>query len=368
LSVLFCVNHVLEEHSGVKRKILDQVSAIQKITSKKVYLSYLRSGPESNCRMIENLEIDKFNRLIPLQICAALSYSNIYKFIVSNKIKTVYIRYTQFSNFYFLSFLKKLNRQNIRVIMEIPTFPYDNEIKKGRNLKKLQSVLEKATRKKMVSYVSDLLTFTDEHIIFGKETTRLANAAPSLTNYELKSLSNLPTRNRFDLLCVARLEWWHGYDRLIRSLAAYRADEQVHIHIVGNGPEYKKLQALTDELSLSKNITFYGSKSGKELTDIKSNCHIGIDSLGRHRSGNAANSSLKSKEYLTFGLPVVIGHHDPSLINFEKYVFKVSADDKNFSIQKIIDWYKSSAFERLKISEESISSFNWVSQFKKVFE
>lgn len=368
MSVLFFVNHVLQEHSGVKRKILEQVSAIKKITGKNVYLSFLATEPKRNFRVVDEFEIDAFYKFIPPQIFAALFYSKILKFIKDKNIKTIYIRYTQFSNCFFINFLKKLNQLGIYVVLEIPTYPYDLESKNARVLKKIQVYFEKTTRLEMINSVSDIVTFTNEGMILGKKPISISNAAPSLTDIDLKYLKKPKPKGVINLLCVARLEWWHGYDRIIKSLNSYAGKPLIHIHIVGDGPELSNLKKLVEIYNLSGQVTFHGSKSGGDLSKIKGLAHIGIDSLGRYRSGNSSNSSLKSKEYLCFGLPIVHAHNDFSLRGFEEFCFQVSNDDALIDLSSIVDWYVNKSFDTMKISKSAIAEFNWVKQLSQVFK
>ncbi|MFK5655764.1 hypothetical protein ACIA4K_04025 [Lactobacillus delbrueckii subsp. bulgaricus] len=54
-------------------------------------------------------------------------------------------------------------------------------------------------------------------------------------------------------------------------------------------------------------VSMVGKKEKEELDYYYNICDIGIDSMGRHRSNVYYNSSLKGKEYLAKGLPIVLG-------------------------------------------------------------
>lgn len=71
-----------------------------------------------------------------------------------------------------------------------------------------------------------------------------------------------------------------------------------------------ELKALVDKLNLRKYVIFHGPQHGDALTKIFESSNIAVDSLGRHRSNNEYNCSLKSKEYCARGLPFVKSHKD----------------------------------------------------------
>jgi len=65
-----------------------------------------------------------------------------------------------------------------------------------------------------------------------------------------------------NVVTVARMTPRKGVDRAIRAVAAAReAGIAVTLHILGEGPQWDSLQALTNELGLSKTVVFHGEKS-----------------------------------------------------------------------------------------------------------
>lgn len=56
-----------------------------------------------------------------------------------------------------------------------------------------------------------------------------------------------------------------------------------------------------------------------KLDELLLKADVGVDSLARHRVNNFENNSLKSKEYLTFGLPIVKSHRDHSIDSCEYF-------------------------------------------------
>ena len=73
-------------------------------------------------------------------------------------------------------------------------------------------------------------------------------------------------RDRGRLIAVGTLIKRKGYDVLKRSIAALnRADRQVHLVLVGYGPDEQPLRELAGELDIGSLVTFAGNVSRAEL-------------------------------------------------------------------------------------------------------
>jgi glycosyltransferase involved in cell wall biosynthesis len=76
-----------------------------------------------------------------------------------------------------------------------------------------------------------------------------------------------PDYDVLNLIGVARLRYWHGYDRVIKGLERYYRDnpeKKVYFHIVGDGPELPKLKRLTEELRMEEHVIFHGLKGTEQ--------------------------------------------------------------------------------------------------------
>ncbi|HAO9130151.1 TPA: hypothetical protein IRL93_005120, partial [Escherichia coli] len=82
---------------------------------------------------------------------------------------------------------------------------------------------------------------------------------------------------------------------------------------------------------------------------------------------NFENNSLKSKEYLTFGLPIVKSHRDHSIDSCE-YFINVPSDESHIEIDDILNWYYVSNFKKRKdeINQFAKENFSWEKQMQKL--
>lgn len=269
---------------------------------------------------------------------------------VLNKLNTItdnsdiYIRYF-FSDFKLIHTLKKYKRNNpqSKIAVEIPTYPYDGE----KMLLKTRPAYwkDKFWRRKLHTYVDRIITYSDDNIILKTPTINISNGIDTKV-VKLR----VPKENSqvINLIAVAKFGLWHGYDRMIEGIHNYYRDtgqkRDIKFYIVGYGDKKVELQykELIKKYHLDDHVFLVGKKFGKDLDYYYNICDIGIDSLGRHRSNVYYNSSLKGKEYLAKGLPIVSGvKTELDKIPEFKYYFRVPADDTPIDIEKLILFYNS---------------------------
>lgn len=99
---------------------------------------------------------------------------------------------------------------------------------------------------------------------------------------------------------------WHGVDKLI-FLARQFPDLQVDV--IGYSSLDLEIKQIPD------NIVFHGFLAGKEYRQILSKADVGVGTLALHRNRMEEGSPLKVREYLAYGLPVILGYQDTDLNN-----------------------------------------------------
>lgn len=281
-----------------------------------------------------------------------------------NDYDLIYIR-KQGLDIYFLFFIFRLKKT--KVILEIPTFPYDQEMKV--NIKTVFPIIsDRVIRKFLHNYIDSITYFGDEagEEIFKVPAIRLENGIDVKSIKAVKSNNN----NNISLIGVANLSRWHGYDRLIKSMFRYYKEsnplkENIIFRIVGDGPELINLKKLVAELSLEEKVIFYGAKSGKDLDEVFYQSHIGVSSLGRFRSGIDITSDLKLREYTARGIPSIISSIDKQLQS-ENFVYKVSHDEKEFNMEKLVEWYYKNNFTSESIRSFAEKNLTWETQMNKI--
>ena len=115
-------------------------------------------------------------------------------------------------------------------------------------------------------------------------------------NYQLRDANNQP----YKLITVGSLLNVKGYSYLLGALkkCSERIPE-IHLTIVGDGPERKHLSRLTEQLNLRNHVSFVGSKTPLEVAELLKNHSIFVSSSLFETFGVAIIEALAS------GLPVV---------------------------------------------------------------
>jgi len=176
-----------------------------------------------------------------------------------------------------------------------------------------------------------------------------------------------------NLISIAVVGRWHGYDRIIRGLHEYYKNnpaKEVYYHCVGEGPELENLKNLVKELKLEKYVIFHGTKMGEELDKIVDEANIAFGSLGLHRIGRG--NPLKSREYCARGIPFVKSFLDPDFPCSFPFALNIPNDDTPVDIDNVVNWYEDLSkkhpdysLEMRKYAEENLS---WDAKMKPVIE
>ena len=165
----------------------------------------------------------------------------------------------------------------------------------------------------------------------------------SVTYRKSKPIFN---KKELNLIGVAHLAYWHGYDRLINSIYAYnmkntRNDNKVRFNffIVGEGVEKVKLQKLVKALKLDDQIHFLGFQEGRNLDTFFDNSHIGICSLMLFRKNLFFASELKARDYAARSMPFILACEDFDFQGNIPFIERCKNDDSLIDLNEIIKWY-----------------------------
>lgn len=91
----------------------------------------------------------------------------------------------------------------------------------------------------------------------------------------LESGTAIQERPYTEYIAVGRLDAWRGFDIAIESFAeAIVRKPDIHLTIVGNGPDKERLQQIIREKNLSEHITFAGKVSMEEYHRLMSEADV----------------------------------------------------------------------------------------------
>ena len=307
MKILFLIYHGFSDVSGITKKVHNQVKGLRE-NGHEVHLCYYDFDERGHrCRYIDGQIIRDYGTGKLAALRQRLDYDCVYDYCKHNDIQFFYARSYQNATPVLIHFFKKLRHIGIKSVMEIPTYPYDQEFRKFSWDAKLILKIDQLFRNELAKEFAAIVTFSDEERIFGQRTIRISNGV----DFDSTPLHQYrqPDDGSIHLVGVAEVHIWHGYDRLIAGLGEYYKNtpnpRQVFFHIVGgvNPKERYKanayhsgMQAIIDKYGIQNRIVFHGPLFGDALDEVFNQSCFAIGSLARHRTGITIIKTLKNHE------------------------------------------------------------------------
>lgn len=274
--------------------------------------------------------------------------------------------------------MRELKRYNskLRIVMEIPTYPFAAE-ERGKISAKTR--INRYLGEKFLRYYIDRIVLIGQknliESLYGVQTI-CANNGVDFEKIEIRNIKELQDKGDINLICVSGCFFWHGYDRVIEGMHQYYAkgkqSEEVVLHIVGEGEcleEYKKLARKYG--LLDSRVFCYGRKVGKELDEIYDRSDIALECFGGHRKNLKLSSSLKSREYVAKGLPIVSSIQlDICNEETKAYIMSLPSDDSNVNMEEIVNFYHKlyNGKKKEQVAKDIRERFYRVCDWEYVFE
>lgn len=95
--------------------------------------------------------------------------------------------------------------------------------------------------------------------------------------------------------------------------------KEVTLTVIGDGPERAVFQKKVQELNLEKNVTFFGTLSHDEILSCLSQFSFGFALYSQENSWNIYGDSMKAREYMAYGVPVIINTVPSTADDVKKY-------------------------------------------------
>lgn len=366
MRILFLIFHGFDPNNGISKKISYQIDAF-KANGHEAHLCYM-DETNGKCRIVDQKVIINYGNSIKGKILKRIEFGSIVDYAIKNNIEFVYIRSNHNANPFTIHMVKRMKQAGMKVVMEIPTYPYDQEYF-NKSMRR-QLILDKLFRHSLARQLDAIVTFTQEDFIFGQQTIKISNGI-DFNSVKLKREAHHPA-NELHLIGVAEIHQWHGFDRVIMGLADYYSTQRemkVYFHVVGyffSPIEEENITSIIRKNHLESYVIIHGKRHGKELDEIFDQCDFGIGSLGRHRVGITDIKTLKNREYAARGIAFLYSETDTDF-DTRPYVMKVTADENAVNIEDIIQFYQHQTFTPKEI-RKSIENLSWKNQMKLVID
>lgn len=368
---LFLVFHGLVGHSGITKKIRAQAKALT-LGGVPTHIGCIDiDASGTSYFLVDDQQKYCYGKGLRSKLSKRYYYTPIGAYLLENDIQILYLRHYGNANPLLTQFIVNLRQMGVRVILEIPTYPYDSEFREASWTDRIKHTIDKFSRESLASQVEAIVTFSEDQQIFRQRTINISNGI---------DLSEIPLRtpiakenNPIDLIHVSELHYWHGIDRLFHGLRKYyQSDEsprEITLHIVGEPttPHGKELKSLAHSLHLDDRIVFHGACYGERLNELFDTCDFAIGSLGRHRSHITRIKPLKNREYAGRGIPFIYSETDDDF-DQQPYVLKAPADDSPIDVAEIVTFYEGLSMSPLQIRRSIEKTLTWEIQMKKVID
>ena len=369
--ILYITRYSLDQNFNLKKKFDGQVSAFRNLGFDVYFLGFDRAHLyliHDNKKIVYGNTHFKIPLYLHTQFYNDLHKAAI-KVIKENRIDIVYWRSAPiFGSSYRLA--KTISENNEKLIIEIPTFPASQE----NNFTGIRKVFSFYSN----HYVSKFQDFVDYYAVIGEDAGGEYKGKPAINIENGIDINSIHRRNpqihdnEINILAVSAMRYWHGYDRLINSIADYHGKYRVVLHLVGglDGECTQQWKQLAEQRGVTANIVFHGYLYGSDLDELADLCDLGCASL--RRNDYAHVSELKTREYTARGLPFILALEDKSFVTADKqFWYLVPNDDSIPDMNGIIDFALKMREDKEMIpymrqfAEENLT---WEIQYKKLFD
>ncbi len=366
MKALFFVFHGFNSSNGISKKIVAQVKALQDCGVDTCMCHYDVEADGNRVWKVNETVLTNLGNGIIAKFKKRMDYRHIYRYIIENEIALLYIRSDHNANPFLVLLLKKLKRKGLKIIIEIPTYPYDQEYDTCK--RKCKVLVDQIFRKILFKQINSVVTFSDAESIFGQRTIRISNGI-DFSTIPLKQPNSKPFE--LHLIGVAEIHYWHGFDRLIAGLRKYYQSEnrkwKVYFHLVGDffgERERSEIVLPIIRWGLSDCVIMYGKLFDEKLDEVFDKANLGIGSLARHRSQITHIKTLKNREYAARGIPFVYSEIDDDFENMP-YVLKINPDEEAVDIDSLIEFYQNLKTSPVEI-RKSVEHLSWKNQMQRV--
>lgn len=320
---------------------------------------------------IKNIDIEYYKNLKLVEIPAFFPKTSILKtpFFISefankNNFDVIIGRFNGLSPFFKRAFKNK----NFTLITEYHTLI---EAEFYSNKRPELALLYKFSKKISDSIIDGKICVTNEIAkseFFNKPIKVIANGF-EIQNNEIPCFKIFDNRNINLFISCSEYRSWHGIERLFKSVLNWNITNPelyICIDIVGD----IKIEDFNRQL-IPKNVEFHGLKSNEEILKLAQNSNFGISTLSLYKKQMFEACPLKSRDYISIGLPFLYAYDDVDIPLNNIFGLKIPNDNTLIDLESIIDWLNYIKFNLTKFKLDWISlkkNISWEQKLKNYLD
>ena len=126
---------------------------------------------------------------------------------------------------------------------------------------------------------------------------------------------------------------WNGLERIINSIDKYIGKKNIELIICGH--------YIQGEIPIKSYIKHLGYLNKEQVDKLMDEVHIGFSTMALYKQGLQEASSLKTREYISRGLPFIYAYNDTDLNkDSEEFTFKFQNDESLIDMEKVVGFAK----------------------------
>lgn len=321
VKIAYVLTHKFSKSDGVTRKIIQQVSTWRNLGHEAEVFCLVKEKTDTGFRI--NQYVMHGNALLGRLRRSDQMIADMRAY----KPDIVYVRYDLWS-----ATLGAI-LQSFKTVVEINTddvLEYLLLLRSQRSISSLSKVaLNMVTRGRILRNARGLVCVTHElaeRKRFSKFFQSVAVVPNSINLDEFKTIKTTDNDSGNVNLCFIGSPGfsWHGLD-ILENLAALLKD--CTFHVIGE-----------QKANSMNNVIYYGYLNKGESEEIIKNCHFGIGTLALFRRGLKEACPIKVREYIAYGLPIIIGYDDTAFARTgnPEWVFQVViSDNKVVNVEEL---------------------------------
>jgi glycosyltransferase involved in cell wall biosynthesis len=209
-------------------------------------------------------------------------------------------------------------RRTIPFVLEVNSIQDNEMIKASRYKKTLYQIFAKRYYKFWDAHI--FVTSEIKEFLYRRYGLGAIGSTSVITNgIQLSRIQLLPASNRQNLnfLFVGQPGLaWNGISDILELAGRM---PYANFHIVGE----------ERPSPVPKNVKFYGYLASSEYVKIAAGCHVALGTMGVSEKGMTEGCSLKTREYLAMGMPVIIRYVDVDFIGADcTFIYQLPMDEK----------------------------------------
>lgn len=371
MKALFISFNGYSAYNGISKKKLAQIKGFRACGVDIGNCYFMVRSDQHRVWMLDDTILVDYGKGILARLKQLICFGPIIQIALTKQIDFIYIRHDFNANPFLIRTARFLSRNNVKLILELPTYPYDKEFKNTRLKAKISLWIDMLFRHKYASYMYRIVTYSPKSKIWNKQTIQISNGVDFDLIKLKRSGKEINSFTSLNLISVAEVHDWHALDRLIHGMGEYYLTKptiDVFFHVVGGiGPIEKTLfNKLVIRYGLEKQVLFYGPLYDDVLDQIFDIADIGVGSLGRHRSQISYIKTIKNREYAARGIPFFYSEIDEDFEEKE-YTMKVPANETPIDIRNVIEFYLTQKMSSQSI-RDSILNLSWKNQIIRIVD